>query len=88
MVFHEGWNIKPDMIIEMPKDVPLPATGTINYKSILVKANFTEDMWVVAADMRPGNAAGGSSHARDCAASGFRLDEGRGAGRGLRSGRS
>ena len=44
------------MIIEMPKDVPLPATGTINYKSILVKANFTEDMWVVAADLRPGNA--------------------------------
>jgi hypothetical protein len=27
-VFHEGWNIQPDMIIEMPKDVPLPATGT------------------------------------------------------------
>jgi hypothetical protein len=25
------------MIIEMPKDVALPATGTINYKSILVK---------------------------------------------------
>jgi len=56
-VFHEGWNIQPDMIIEMPKDVPLPATGTINYKSILVKANFTEDTWVVAAEMRPGNAA-------------------------------
>jgi hypothetical protein len=56
-VFHEGWNLKPDMIIEMPKDVPLPATGTINYKSILVKANFTEDRWVVAAELRPGNNA-------------------------------
>jgi hypothetical protein len=56
VVFHEGWSLKPDMIIEMPKDVPLPAAGTINYKSILVKANFTEDMWVVAADLRPGNA--------------------------------
>ena len=55
-VFHEGWSLKPDMIIEFPNDVPLPATGTINYKSILVKANFTEDMWVVAADLRPGNA--------------------------------
>src|SRR5262245_21259501 len=54
--FTEGWSLKPDMIIEMPKDVPLPATGTINYKSILVKANFTEYMWVVAADLRPGNA--------------------------------
>jgi len=56
-VFNEGWNLKPDMIIEMPKDVPLPATGTINYKSILVKANFTEDRWVVAAELRPGNNA-------------------------------
>jgi hypothetical protein len=55
--FHEGWNIKPDMVIEMPLDVQLPATGTINYKSILVKANFTEDRWVVAAEMRPGNTA-------------------------------
>jgi hypothetical protein len=52
----EGWSIKPDMVIEMPKDVPLPAAGTINYKNILVKVNFPEDLWVVAADLRPGNA--------------------------------
>jgi hypothetical protein len=39
----------------MPQDVPLPATGTINYKNILVKVNFPEDLWVVAADLRPGN---------------------------------
>jgi hypothetical protein len=56
VAFQEGWGLQPDMIIEMPKDVPLPANGTINYKSILVKANFTEDRWVVAADLRPGNA--------------------------------
>src|SRR6185295_7766776 len=54
--FPQGWSIKPDMVIEMPRDIELPAAGTINYKSILVKANFTEDMWVVAADLRPGNA--------------------------------
>jgi hypothetical protein len=53
--FQEGFGIKPDMVIEMPKDVPLPATGTINYKNILVKVNFPEDLWVVAADLRPGN---------------------------------
>ena len=40
----------------MPQDISLPATGTINYKSILVKGNFPEDVWVVAADLRPGNA--------------------------------
>jgi hypothetical protein len=55
VTFPEGWGLQPDMIVEMPKDVSLPANGTINYKSILVKANFTEDRWVVAADLRPGN---------------------------------
>jgi len=55
VVFQEGWGLKPDMVIEMPKDVDLPANGTINYKYILVKANFPEDRWVVAADLRPGN---------------------------------
>src|SRR5690242_8191250 len=54
--FQDGWNIKPDMVIEMPKDFNVAATGTINYQNILVKANFTEDRWVVAAEMRPGNA--------------------------------
>jgi hypothetical protein len=55
VVFQSGWNIKPDMVIEMPQDIQLPATGTINYKSILVKANFPEDVWVIAAELRPGN---------------------------------
>ena len=54
--FEDGWNIKPDVIVEMPKPFELPATGTINYKYIVVKTNFKEDMWVVAAEMRPGNA--------------------------------
>jgi hypothetical protein len=55
ITFPDGWNIKPDMIIEMPKDFQVKATGTINYQNILVKANFPEDTWVVAAEMRPGN---------------------------------
>jgi hypothetical protein len=55
IAFQDGWNIKPDMIVEMPKDFHIQATGTINYQNILVKVNFPEDMWVVAAEMRPGN---------------------------------
>jgi hypothetical protein len=54
--FQDGWNIKPDMIIEMPKEFHVPATGTINYQNVKVKVNFPEDVWVVAAEMRPGNA--------------------------------
>jgi len=53
--FQDGWNIKPDMIIEMPKDFDVPASGTVSYQNILVKVNFPEDRWVVAAEMRPGN---------------------------------
>jgi hypothetical protein len=55
LTFPDGWQIKPDMIIEMPKDFHVAATGTINYQNILVKANFPEDTWVVAAEMRAGN---------------------------------
>jgi hypothetical protein len=55
--FEAGWNIKPDVVVEMPKDFEVQATGTINYQFIRVKANFPEDMWVKAAEMRPGNPA-------------------------------
>jgi hypothetical protein len=53
--FVDGWNIKPDMVITMPKPFHLKASGTIDYQYILVKGNFTEDKWVTAAEMRPGN---------------------------------
>lgn len=53
--FTDGWQIKPDIIVEMPKPFVIPAKGTINYKYILVKTNFPQDMWVSAAEMRPGN---------------------------------
>jgi hypothetical protein len=55
--FESGWNIKPDLVITMPKPFKLPATGTINYKFVLVKTNFPEDMWISAAEMRPGDPA-------------------------------
>jgi hypothetical protein len=53
--FESGWNIKPDVVVEMPKPFALPASGTVNYKYILVKTNFPEDMWIQSAEMRPGN---------------------------------
>jgi hypothetical protein len=57
LAFENGWNIKPDVVIEMPKPFELPAQGTINYKYIVVKTDFKEDMWVTAAEMRPGDPA-------------------------------
>jgi hypothetical protein len=56
LTFNNGWNLKPDLVIEMPKAFELPARGTINYKYVLVKGNFSDDLWVTSAEMRPGNA--------------------------------
>ena len=55
LTFENGWNITPDIVVEMPKPFTLPASGTIHYKYIVVKGNFTEDLWVTAAEMRAGN---------------------------------
>jgi hypothetical protein len=53
-----GWNIKPDMVIEMTNDYKLPGgKATINYQYMKVKGNFTEDVWISAAEMRPSNPA-------------------------------
>ncbi len=43
------------MVIEMPTAFQIPAKGTINYQYIRVKGDIKQDMWVSAAEMRPGN---------------------------------
>jgi hypothetical protein len=54
--FAEGWTIgKPDIIVEFPKAVELPATGVIDQSNLVVHARFERDMWVEAAEVRPGN---------------------------------
>jgi mono/diheme cytochrome c family protein len=55
--FVDGWNIKPDLVIEMPEEFHLKAAGTINYQYIRVKGNIDHDIWVTAGEMRPGNNA-------------------------------
>lgn len=55
-VFNDGWTIgKPDIVVTMPKDVEIPATGIIDQSNVLVYARFEKDMWVKAAEVRPGN---------------------------------
>ena len=53
----QGWNIRPDVVVAMAKPFVVPAKGTIEYKYQVVKTNFPEDMWVTAAEMRPGDPA-------------------------------
>jgi hypothetical protein len=54
--FEQGWAIgKPDAIISLDEDVPVPAEGVIPYKYFTVQTNFSEDKWVQAAEIRPSN---------------------------------
>jgi hypothetical protein len=54
--FTEGWNIgKPDVILEMPSEYQVPASGTVEYQHIIVPTGFTEDKWIQVVELRPGN---------------------------------
>ena len=54
----EGWNIpEPDLVVQMPVDVEVPAAGTVEYTYMIVPTGFTEDKWVQQIEVRPGNRA-------------------------------
>jgi mono/diheme cytochrome c family protein len=54
--FTEGWTIgKPDVVIEMPEEFTLGASGPDEYQYFDVPTNFTEDKYVQMAEARPGN---------------------------------
>lgn len=56
--YTEGWNIgQPDVVLSMQEDYPIPASGTVPYLYFEVPANFQEDRWIKAWEMRPGNRA-------------------------------
>jgi mono/diheme cytochrome c family protein len=56
--FEEGWSVgKPDVVISLPDEVAVPAEGVVPYRYITVATKFTEDKWVQAAEIRPGNRA-------------------------------
>jgi hypothetical protein len=52
--FVDGWSIpQPDVIFEMPREFPVPASGAIEYQYITIPTHFTEDKWVEMAEVRP-----------------------------------
>jgi len=56
--FVDGWNIGvPDRVIEMPVAYNVPAEGTVEYQYIVIPGGFTQDTWIKAAEVRPGNRA-------------------------------
>jgi peroxiredoxin len=57
----EGWTIgEPNVVLTMEKPFTVPAKapkGGIPYQHIVVPTHFKEDVWVQAAEARPGNRA-------------------------------
>jgi len=54
--FVEGWGIgKPDVIIQMPEDYTVEASGPDEYQYFDAPTNFKEDRYVQMAEARPGN---------------------------------
>jgi hypothetical protein len=51
----DGWNIKPDLVFEMPKAYTVPPAGTIEYTYFVVPTGLTKDTWVIDGEVRPGN---------------------------------
>lgn len=54
--FTEGWTIgEPDLVLTMSEPYKVPADGFIEYEYIEVPTNLTEDKWIQAFEVRPGN---------------------------------
>ena len=54
----EGWLIpQPDLVVQMPKPVALPARGDIEYTYEIVPTGFTEGKWIQMSEMRPSSRA-------------------------------
>jgi len=52
----DGWMIgKPDVIFELPEEQRIPAAGVVPYQYFVTPTNFKEDVWIEAAEARPGN---------------------------------
>ena len=54
--FVDGWNIdKPDLVLGMPDEYIIEATGPDEYQNFVIDPGFTEDKYVQMAEARPGN---------------------------------
>lgn len=52
------WSIGvPDLVFELPEEVTVPAAGEVPYHGYRVETGLAEDVWIQAAETRPGNAA-------------------------------
>jgi mono/diheme cytochrome c family protein len=56
--FVDGWTIgKPDVVLTMTEDYKIPAAGAVPYQYIKIAADFAEDRWIKAIEIKPGSRA-------------------------------
>src|SRR5690242_11723192 len=56
--FVDGWNIpKPDTVLQMPHPMELPAKDELPYQYVVLPTGFSDDKWIQAVEIRPGNHA-------------------------------
>ncbi|MDR3632658.1 MAG: redoxin domain-containing protein [Isosphaeraceae bacterium] len=54
--FADDWKLgTPDLVLEMPQDFPVHASGDDIYRCFVIPTNLPEDMYVEAVEYRPGN---------------------------------
>ncbi|HVC98891.1 MAG TPA: redoxin domain-containing protein [Pirellulales bacterium] len=54
----DEWKIgRPDQVVSIPMALRVPALGVVEYQIVDVNPGFTEDRWIRAAEIRPGNRA-------------------------------
>ena len=54
LVWPSDWQIgKPDLIVQIPSPIAVPAAGTVDYVYVSVKNPLKEDRWVKSMEVRP-----------------------------------
>ena len=52
--FPTGWQIgQPDLVLQLPRPVPVKATGVMPYQTLTAETTLTEDKWVRAYEVQP-----------------------------------
>jgi len=55
-VWTDGWNLASrDLELTMPQAFPVPASGAVEYQYFPIPTGFTEDRWVQALEVKPGD---------------------------------
>jgi hypothetical protein len=52
----EEWPLgRPDFVVRSPRPEQIPATGVLNLRHQILDGGFTNDVWIGALDIKPGN---------------------------------